>query len=192
MPKERLVAFSDGVFAVIITILVLNLKVPHGTDFQALKSVAPVFLCYVLSYVYIGVYWNNHHHLFQASKRVTGGILWINLILLFSLSLAPFTTEWMGENFAALPVAVYGVMLLAAGIAYWVLTRRLIALHGEDSLLATSIGRDWKGTVSVLVYVVAIPLAFVSPALACAGYAGVVFVWLLPDPRIERRAGAEP
>jgi len=188
MRKERLEAFSDGVFAVIITIMVLEMKVPHGMDWRALKPVAPVFLSYVLSYVYVGIYWTNHHHLLQASERVTGGVLWANLVLLFCLSLAPFTTAWMGENnYAPLPVAVYGVMLLAAGIAYFVLTRTLIAHHRKDSVLATSIGKDWKGTVSVLIYAAAIPLAFAKPALALACYAFVAVMWLLPDPRIERR-----
>jgi uncharacterized membrane protein len=187
MNKGRLEAFSDGVFAVIITIMVLEMRVPRGTDLQALKSVAPIFLCYVLSYVYVGIYWNNHHHLLHATERVTGGILWANLVLLFCLSLAPFTTAWMGENhYAPLPVAVYGVMLLLAGIAYFVLTKILIAHHGKQSVLATSIGNDWKGTVSVLVYLVAIPLALVRPALACACYIFVALLWLLPDRRIER------
>jgi uncharacterized membrane protein len=187
MNKGRLEAFSDGVFAVIITIMVLEMRVPRGTDLQALKSVAPVFLCYVLSYIYVGIYWNNHHHLLHATERVTGGILWANLVLLFCLSLAPFTTAWMGENhFAALPVAVYGVMLLFAGIAYFALTKTLLACHGKQSVLATSIGHDWKGTVSVLVYLLAIPLAFVRPWLACALYTFVALMWLLPDRRIEK------
>jgi uncharacterized membrane protein len=187
MSKGRLEAFSDGVFAVIITIMVLDMKVPRGTDLQALKSVVPVFLCYVLSYLYVGIYWNNHHHLLHASERVTGGILWANLILLFCLSLVPFTTAWMGQNnYAPLPVAVYGAMLLFAGIAYFILTKSLIAHHGENSVLARSIGNDWKGTVSVLVYVVAIPLALVKPWLACAFYTFVAIMWLLPDPRIEK------
>jgi uncharacterized membrane protein len=187
MNKGRLEAFSDGVFAVIITIMVLDMRAPRGTDLQALKPVAPVFLCYVLSYVYVGIYWNNHHHLLHACERVTGGILWANLVLLFCLSLAPLTTAWMGENhFAALPVAVYGVMLLLAGIAYFVLTKTLIAYHGKESVLAASIGHDWKGTVSVLVYLLAIALAFVRPWLACALYAFVALMWLLPDRRIEK------
>jgi uncharacterized membrane protein len=187
MSKGRLEAFSDGVFAVIITIMVLDMKLPPGTDLHALKSVVPVFVCYVLSYVYVGIYWNNHHHLLHASERVTGTILWANLILLFCLSLAPFTTAWMGENkFAPLPVAVYGVMLLSAGIAYYALTKSLIAHHGESSVLARSIGKDWKGTVSVLVYLIAIPLALIKPWLACFFYSLVAFMWLLPDPRIEK------
>jgi uncharacterized membrane protein len=142
MNKGRLEAFSDGVFAVIITIMVLDMNVPRGADLQALKSVLPVFLCYILSYMYVGIYWNNHHHLLHASEHVSGGILWANLVLLFCLSLAPFTTAWMGENrFAPLPVAVYGVMLLSAGIAYFVLTKSLIAHHGKESVLAKSIGK---------------------------------------------------
>src|SRR5215831_11542883 len=172
MSKGRLEAFSDGVFAVIITVMVLEMKVPRGTDLQALQSVVPAFLCYVLSYVYVGIYWSNHHHLLHASERVTGGILWANLVLLFFLSLAPFTTAWMGENnYAPLPVAVYGMMLLGAGVTYFILTKRLIATHGRDSVLAAAIGKDWKGAVSVLVYVVAIPLAFAEPFLACLCYA---------------------
>jgi uncharacterized membrane protein len=187
MNKGRLEAFSDGVFAVIITIMVLDMRVPRGTDLHALKSVAPVFLCYVLSFIYVGIYWNNHHHLLHATERVTGGILWANLVLLFCLSLAPFTTAWMGENrYAPLPVAAYGVMLLFAGIAYFVLTKILIASHGKHSVLATSIGHDWKGTVSVLVYLLAIPLAFVRPWVACACYIFVALMWLLPDRRIEK------
>jgi uncharacterized membrane protein len=188
MTKGRLEAFSDGVFAVIITIMVLDMRVPRGADLPALKSVAPIFLCYVLSYIYVGIYWNNHHHLLHACERVTGGILWANLVLLFCLSLAPFTTAWMGENhYAPLPVAVYGVMLLFAGIAYFVLTKTLIAHHGKQSVLATSIGNDWKGTVSVLVYLLAIPLALVRPWLACALYTFVALMWLLPDQRIEKQ-----
>jgi uncharacterized membrane protein len=187
MSKGRLEAFSDGVFAVIITIMVLDMKVPQGTDFQALKAVIPIFLCYVLSYLYVGIYWNNHHHLLHAADHVTGGILWANLILLFCLSLAPFTTAWMGENhYAPLPVATYGVMLLLAGIAYFILTKSLVAHHGENSILAKAIGNDWKGTVSVMVYVVAIPIAFLKPWLACTLYALVAIMWLAPDRRIEK------
>ena len=187
MSKGRLEAFSDGVFAVIITIMVLDMKVPRGTDLEALESVIPVFLCYVLSYVYVGIYWNNHHHLLHASERVTGGILWANLILLFFLSLAPFTTAWMGQNnYAPLPVAIYGGMLLFAGIAYFVLTKSLIAHHGSNSVLAAAIGNDWKSRVSLLVYLLGIPLAFVRPWLACGCYTSVAIMWLLPDPRIEK------
>src|SRR5215469_6580584 len=188
MSKGRLEAFSDGVFAVIITIMVLEMKVPHGTDLQALKSVVPVFLCYVLSYLYVGIYWNNHHHLLHATERVTGRILWANLIVMFCLSLIPFTTARMGENsYAPLPVAVYGIMLLSAGIAYFALTQSLVAHHGKNSVLARSIGDDWKGKGSVLLYLVAIPLAFVRPWIACAGYIFVAIMWLVPDPRIERQ-----
>jgi uncharacterized membrane protein len=187
MSKGRLEAFSDGVFAVIITIMVLNMNVPRGADLQALKSVLPVFLSYVLSYIYVGIYWNNHHHLLHASEHVSGGILWANLALLFFLSLAPFTTAWMGENqYAPVPVAVYGFMLLLAGIAYFILTKSLIAHHGRESVLAKSIGNDWKGTISVLVYLAAIPLAFLRPWIACAGYSLVAVIWLLPDRRIEK------
>ena len=189
MSKGRLEAFSDGVFAVIITIMVLDMKVPRGTDLAALKSVVPVFLCYVLSYLYVGIYWNNHHHLLHASERVTGGILWANLILLFCLSLAPFTTAWMGENnYAPLPVAVYGVMLLLAGIAYFVLSTSLVAHHGKDSVLASSIGQDWKGKASLVIYALSIPVALRKPWLACVGYTLVAIIWLVPDPRIEKHA----
>jgi uncharacterized membrane protein len=191
MSKGRLEAFSDGVFAVIITIMVLNMNVPRGTDFQALKSVVPIFLCYVLSYIYIGIYWNNHHHLLHASEHVSGGILWANLALLFCLSLVPFTTAWMGENhYAPVPVEIYGVMLLLAGIAYSILTRSLVAHHGKNSVLAKSIGNDWKGMVSLLVYALAIPLALVRPLIACACYAFVAVIWLVPDPRIEKHMHA--
>jgi TMEM175 potassium channel family protein len=191
MSKGRLEAFSDGVFAVIITIMVLNMNVPRGADFQALKSVLPIFLCYVLSYIYVGIYWNNHHHLLHASEHVNGGILWANLALLFCLSVVPFTTAWMGENdYAPLPVAVYGVMLLLAGIAYSILSKSLIAHHGKNSVLAKSIGKDWKGKVSLLVYALAIPLALVRPWIACACYTLVAVMWLVPDPRIEKQVHA--
>jgi len=187
MNKGRVEAFSDGVFAVIITIMVLEMKAPQGVDLRALAPTLPVFLSYVLSFTYIGIYWNNHHHLFHASERVSGGILWANLNLLFWLSLAPFTTAWMGENhFAAVPVAVYGAMLLLAGVAYFVLTRSLIAQHGRNSMLAKSIGRDWKGAVSLLVYAAALPLSFVRPWIAFTCYVVVALMWLLPDPRLER------
>ena len=191
MSKGRLEAFSDGVFAVIITIMVLNMNVPRGADFQALLSVTPAFLSYVLSYIYIGIYWNNHHHLLHASEHVSGGILWANLALLFCLSLVPFTTAWMGENhYAPLPVAVYGVMLLLAGIAYSILSRSLIAHHGTASVLAKSIGNDWKGTISLVVYGVAIPLALARPWISCACYALVALMWLVPDRRIEKHVHA--
>jgi uncharacterized membrane protein len=185
--KGRLEAFSDGVFAVIITIMVLNMKVPDQTTFAALRSVLPVFLSYVLSFVYIALYWNNHHHLLHAAEHVSGGILWANLHLLFWLSLAPFATAWMGQNInASAPVALYGMVLLFAGIAYFILTKSLIRYHGKDSQLAISIGRDRKGIVSVTVYAIAIPLAVLKPWVACACYALVAVLWLLPDPRIEK------
>jgi uncharacterized membrane protein len=187
MPKDRLEAFSDGVFAVIITIMVLEMKSPHGTSLAALRPVLPVFFSYVLSFIYVGIYWNNHHHLLHAAQHVTGGILWANLHLLFWLSLTPFTTAWMGENhFAPWTVALYGVILLFAGTAYYILTKMLIAHHGKDSTLATSIGSDRKGKVSVVVYATAIPLSFVRPWIAFACYVMVAVMWLLPDPRIEK------
>jgi uncharacterized membrane protein len=187
MTKARMEAFSDGVLAVIITIMVLEMKPPRGTDLMALQPVLPVFLSYVLSFVYVGIYWNNHHHLLHAAQHVTGGILWANLHLLFWLSLTPFATAWMGENhFAPWPVALYGVLLLFAGIAYFILTKALIAHHGTDSMLAASIGRDRKGTTSVVVYAAAVPLSFVRPWIACTCYVLVAVMWLLPDPRIEK------
>lgn len=187
MSKGRLEAFSDGVFAVIITIMVLDLKVPAGATFAALSSVLPVFLSYVLSFIYVGIYWKNHHHLLHASEKVSGGILWANLHLLFWLSLAPFVTAWLGENpRAPVPVALYGAVLLFAGVAYFILTKSLIHRHGMDSRLAISIGSDRKGIASVTVYTAAIPLAFVRPWIACTCYVLVAVMWLLPDPRIER------
>jgi uncharacterized membrane protein len=186
MSKGRLEAFSDGVLAIIITIMVLELTVPHEADVAALLPLVPVFLSYVLSFVFLGIYWNNHHHLLQAIKLVDGRVLWANLHLLFWLSLIPFVTGWMGENnFAAWPVALYGVVLLCAGGAYLVLTRALIALHGRDSVLATAVGRDVKGIVSVVIYLVAIPLAFVTSWVAGGLYALVAVMWLIPDRRIE-------
>jgi uncharacterized membrane protein len=180
-------AFSDGVIAIIITIMVLELKVPHAADLAALRSLLPVFLSYVLSFVFLGIYWNNHHHLLQATRHVNGRILWANLHLLFWLSLIPFVTHWMGENhFAPLPVAAYGAVLLFAGTAYYVLTRALIAHHAADSTLAAAVGRDLKGVASVVLYAVAIPLALRRPLLACLLYVVVVILWLIPDRRIER------
>ena len=187
MTKGRMEAFSDGVFAVIITIMVLEMKAPNGTSLSALQPVLPDFLTYILSFVYVGIYWNNHHHLMQAAQHVSGGILWANLHLLFWLSLTPFVTAWMGENdFAPWPVALYGIVMLFAGTAYFILTRSLIAHHGKDSTLAASIGDDRKGRMSLAAYVVAIPLAFVHPWIACACYVGVAIMWLIPDPRIEK------
>ena len=188
MKTTRLEAFSDGVLAIIITIMVLELKVPHAIELAALKPVLPVLLSYVLSFIYLGIYWNNHHHLFQATEQVSGGILWANLHLLFWLSLFPFTTAWMGENhLATIPTAIYGFVLLMAAIAYYVLERAIIAKEGRDSLLARAIGRDWKGKLSPVLYFAAIPLAFVSPWIASGIYVFVALLWLIPDPRIERK-----
>jgi uncharacterized membrane protein len=191
MTKGRLEAFSDGVIAIIITIMVLEFKVPHGDDLSALHSLVPVFVSYVLSFVMMGIYWNNHHHLLQAAQQVNGRILWANMHLLFWLSLMPFVTGWMGESrFAPWPVALYGVDLLLAGFAYFVLTKALVAHHGRDSHLAAAIGRDIKGQLSLAIYLVATPLAFVNTWLACALYVLVAIVWLVPDPRIEKTLAA--
>jgi uncharacterized membrane protein len=188
MNKGRLEAFSDGVLAVIITIMVLEMKSPHGTSLASLRSVFPVFLSYILSFVYIGIYWNNHHHLLHATQRVNGATLWANLHLLFWLSLVPFTTAWMGENdFDSWPVAVYGIILLLAAIAYFILTRALINLHGRESTLAMSIGKDRKGQISIAIYAAAIPLAFAQPWIAGACYVIVAIMWLIPDRRIESK-----
>jgi uncharacterized membrane protein len=188
MNKSRLEAFSDGVLAVIITIMVLEMKSPQRPNLVALRPVIPVFLSYVLSFVYIAIYWNNHHHLLHATQRVNGATLWANLHLLFWLSLVPFTTAWMGENhFDSWPVAVYGMVLLLAGVAYFILTRVLLSLHGQGSTLATSIGRDWKGKISIVIYAAGIPLAFAKPWIAGACYIIVAIMWLVPDPRIERK-----
>jgi uncharacterized membrane protein len=188
MKTTRLEAFSDGVLAIIITIMVLELKVPHAVELAALKPVLPVLLSYVLSFIYLGIYWNNHHHLFQATEQVSGGILWANLHLLFWLSLFPFTTAWMGENhLAAIPTAIYGFVLLMAAIAYYVLQRTIIAKEGRESLLARAVGRDWKGKLSPLLYLAAIPIAFVSPWIAGGLYVLAALIWLIPDPRIERK-----
>jgi uncharacterized membrane protein len=187
MNKARLEAFSDGVIAVIITIMVLEMKVPHGTALEVLAPIVPVFLVYVLSFVYVGIYWNNHHHMFHAVQRVTGRTLWANLHLLFWLSLVPFVTGWMGENhFESTPVAAYGIVLLCSALAYTILTRVLIASHGRDSLVAKALGRDFKGWISLAVYVVAIGLAFVQPWISCALYALGAAIWLVPDRRFEK------
>jgi uncharacterized membrane protein len=187
MKTTRLEAFSDGVLAIIITIMVLEMKVPHAVELAALKPGLPHFLSYVLSFIYLGIYWNNHHHLFQAAKQVSGGILWANLHLLFWLSLFPFTTDWMGENhLASTPTAVYGFVLLMAAIAYYILQRAIIAKQGDDSILALAIGKDWKGKLSPLLYLAAIPLAFVSPLIASGLYVFAAFLWFIPDRRIER------
>lgn len=187
MSKGRMEAFSDGVLAIVITIMVLELSVPHEAELAALLALAPIFLSYVLSFIFIGIYWNNHHHLLQAIQYVDGRVLWANLHLLFWLSLIPFVTGWMGENrFAAWPVALYGVVLLLAAVAYFILVRVLLALHGRDSKLATAVGSDTKGKLSIGFYITAIPLAFVNPWLAFALYVVVATIWLIPDRRIER------
>ena len=187
MSKTRLEAFSDGVLAVIITIMVLEMKVPHGSDWQSLQPLLPVFLSYVLSFVFLGIYWNNHHHLLQAIEHVDGQVLWANMHLLFWLSFTPFVTAWMGENqFAAQPVALYGIVLLLSAIAYYILTRALLALHGRDSVLAVALGRDIKGKISPVIYLVAILVSFVAAWLSCALYVLVAIIWLIPDRRIEK------
>jgi uncharacterized membrane protein len=188
MSKNRLEAFSDGVLAVIITVMVLEMKPPHGTSLASLRPVIPVFLSYVLSFVYIGIYWNNHHNLLHATQRINGATLWANLHLLFWLSLVPFTTAWMDENhFGSWPVAVYGINLFLAGFAYFILTKLLIQIHGRGSTLEASIGSDTKGKLSMAVYAIAIPLAFSKPWIAGACYVIVAIMWLIPDPRIEKR-----
>jgi len=187
MEKGRLEAFSDGVIAIIITIMVLEIKVPHGADLVALRPLIPIFLSYVLSFIYLGIYWNNHHHLLQAARHINGRILWANLHLLFWLSLVPFVTGWMGENhFAALPVALYGTVLLLSAIAYYILSQNLVSHHGQDSTLAKAVGKDFKGKISVVFYAVAIPLAFVNSWVACIFYIIVAIMWLIPDRRIEK------
>ena len=187
MRTGRLEAFSDGVIAILITIMVLELKVPHGTDLAALRPLIPVFFSYVLSFIYLGIYWNNHHHLLQAAEHVNGSVLWANLHLLFWLSLIPFGTAWMGENhFAPWTVAFYGVVLLFAAIAYFILARLFVLSHGKESPLAIAVGRDFKGKVSVLIYFVAILLAFINAGIACWLYVLVAVIWLIPDRRIER------
>ncbi|WP_320151412.1 TMEM175 family protein [uncultured Tolumonas sp.] len=187
MGKNRLEAFFDGVVAIIITIMVLEMKVPHGDSLDALIPLLPVVLSYVLSFIYLGIYWNNHHHMLHTCKQVTGAMLWANLHLLFWLSLIPFTTGWMGENhFARVPAALYGLVLLMASIAYWILQQQIIASQGEHSLLQQAIGRDWKGKLSPVLYSTGILSAFLSQWLAVAVYIGVALLWLVPDRRIER------
>ena len=187
MQKNRVEAFSDGVLAIIITIMVLELKVPHEVEVSALRPMAPVFLSYVLSFIYVGIYWNNHHHMFHSTRHVSGGILWANLHLLFWLSLFPFATGWMGENhLAPTPTAIYGFVLLMAAIAYFVLQHAIIQQQGPRSILATAIGSDWKGKLSPVLYCIAIPLAFVSPWISSDLYVLVALIWLIPDRRIER------
>jgi uncharacterized membrane protein len=187
MSKERLAAFSDGVIAIIITIMVLELKVPHGADWSALLALWPIFLSYVLSFIYIAIYWNNHHHLLHTFKQVNGRILWANTHLLFWLSLIPFATGWMGENnFAHLPTATYGLSLLMPAIAYYILQLTIMRTEGKDSVLAKAIGSDWKGKVSPVLYIFGIGLSFVRSWMACAVYTIVALMWLIPDRRIEK------
>lgn len=191
MTRGRMEAFSDAVIAIVMTIMVLELKVPHGADWASVRPLAPVFLSYVLSFVYLGIYWSNHHHMLQATDRVNGAVLWANLHLLFWLSLIPFVTGWMGENHAApLPTASYGAVLLLAAIAYTILQNTIIALHGEGSRLHQAVGRDRKGKLSIILYVASIPLAFVSSWIAIALFAIVAVMWLIPDRRIESKIGS--
>jgi uncharacterized membrane protein len=188
MRKGRLEAFSDGVIAIIITIMVLELKIPHGADWEAIRPVVPVFFTYVLSFIYLGIYWNNHHHMLYVTERINGAILWANMHLLFWLSLVPFVTGWMGENhFAPLPTAVYGGVMLAAAVAYYILQRMIIAEQGAHSKLRTAVGRDVKGKLSPLIYVAAIVMAFVNQWISDALYVLVALMWLIPDRRIESK-----
>ncbi len=193
MKKNRLEAFSDAVFAIILTIMVLELKVPYGTDVAALFPLLPVFLSYVLSFIFLGIYWNNHHHMLQAVTHISGPVLWANLHLLFWLSLIPFVTGWMGENhFAAWPVALYGVVLFFCACAYTILQRSLLAQEGKNCTLASAVGKDLKGKASIVIYASAIALAFVQPLISCALYIVVAIMWLIPDRRIERRVTEKP
>ena len=188
MGKGRLEAFSDAVLAIIITIMVLEMKVPAGNDFSALKPLLPVFLSYILSFIYIGIYWNNHHHMMHAAHHVTGRVLWMNIHLLFWLSLVPFVTGWMGENhFSTWPVALYGFVLLMAGVAYYFLAHSLAKVHGKDSVLAEALGNDWKGKISIVIYVIGIGLSFVHPFIGFGLYVLVAAIWFIPDKRFENR-----
>ena len=192
MSKTRLEAFSDGVIAILITIMVLELKVPHGTDWASVKPTVFTLLLYLMSFVFLGIYWCNHHHMFHATEHVSGGVLWANLHLLFWLSLVPFVTHWMGENhFTTVPTAAYGVVLLASAIAYTILQSRIIAQHGRSSTLAVAVGNDLKGKLSVALYVTGIGAAFIHPLIADAIYAFVALMWLVPDTRIEAKLAAE-
>jgi uncharacterized membrane protein len=188
MSKGRLEAFSDGVIAILITIMVLELRVPHGADLAALKPLLPVFMSYILSFIFLGIYWNNHHHLIQAARTVSGWVLWANLHLLFWLSLVPFVTNWMGENFLTpLPMAVYGGVLFMAGLAYYLLVRALLAVHPPDSPLALAIGSDFKGWASLGIYAAAIPLSLLIPWIGYGLYVLVEIIWFIPDRRIEKK-----
>lgn len=187
MHKARLEAFSDGVLAIIITIMVLELKVPHGHELSDFLNMLPVFVSYILSFIYVGIYWNNHHHLFQAAKSVNGAVMWANLHLLFWLSTVPFVTAWAGENhFAGVPVAFYGGSLLMAGVAYYILVQVLLKSHGPDSKLHKAIGADFKGKISLVLYAAAIGITVVAPLVSCAIYVAVAMIWLVPDQRIEK------
>jgi uncharacterized membrane protein len=187
MTKNRLEAFSDGVIAILITIMVLEFKIPHGTDWEALRPLLPTFLSYLLSFIFLGIYWNNHHHMFHATERISGGVLWANLHLLFWLSIVPFATGWMGENhFAAVPTALYGVTLLGAAVAYTILQTTIIRRQGPHSKLAMAVKGDKKGKLSMLLYLSAIPLALVQREIAWAIYVAVALIWLVPDKRIEK------
>ncbi len=187
MGTARLAAFSDGVLAIIITIMVLELKVPHGDTLSALVPLIPVFFSYVLSFVYLGIYWNNHHHMMQSARHVNGAVLWANMHLLFWLSITPFVTAWLGQNgLSSLPVAAYGVVLICSAIAYYILTLALIGANGQDSPLAQALGKDFKGKISIVIYALAIGLAFLSPVASCILYALVALMWLVPDRRFER------
>jgi uncharacterized membrane protein len=188
MSKTRLEAFSDGVIAILITIMVLELKTPDGTDLAALRPLVPTFLAYLLSFINVGIYWNNHHHMLQATRRISGGVLWPNLHLLFWLSLMPFTTRWIGEHYREpVPTAVYGVVLLCCAAAWWILQNCIVAIEGPQSILATAVGTDRKAKASLAMYVAAIPLAFVRPWIADALYAAVALTWFIPDRRIESK-----
>ena len=188
MTKGRLEAFSDAVLAIIITIMVLEFKVPEGKDLKALKLLWPKFLSYILSFIYLAIYWNNHHHMMHAVNRINGAVLWTNIHLLFWLSLVPFTTAWMGENdFSLWPVVVYGIILIMAGIAYYFLAHCLVSIHGKDSNFAQAIGNDWKGKVSVIIYAIAIGLCFIHPLIGFALYVLVAAMWFIPDRRFEKK-----
>ncbi|HKO45855.1 MAG TPA: TMEM175 family protein [Pyrinomonadaceae bacterium] len=188
MKKGRLEAFSDAVIAILMTIMVLELKIPHGADLESIRPLLPVFLTYVLSFIYLGIYWNNHHHMFHATERINGKILWANMLLLFWLSLIPFTTGWMGENhFASLPTAVYGAVLLLAAVSYTILQTLIIAHQGKHSTLAEAVGKDRKGKLSMVLYIVAIPMAFVNQWISDGIYVVVALIWLVPDRRIESK-----
>jgi uncharacterized membrane protein len=190
MNKNRLEAFSDGVIAIIITIMVLELKIPHGDDWQSLRNLVPKFISYIISFMYVAIYWNNHHHLLHATKRVTGAILWSNTHLLFWLSLIPFVTAWAGENhFSKLPVAAYSFVLLMAAIAYFILSKTIVSVQGKDSVLSLAIGKDLKGLVSIVAYALAIPFAFIHKEISLLLILAIAVLWLVPDRRIERKIG---